>query len=79
MIQWLAISIGAIGTGFSAYMHFKIQNTTAVVPIKKVEENVADKAPANVDHKVHVHDNLDPVKLMSQSETNKNPKTMEKK
>lgn len=71
MIQWVCIIIGAGGTGFSAYMHFKIQNA-AVTPITKVDEKDSDAAPANnADNKVHLHQKLDPVKLMNQSENAK--------
>lgn len=75
MIQWISIIIGAGGTGFSAYMHFKIQNAVTVVPVQTVKENVDDKANAN--NKVTIHEKLDPVKLMNQNETNKIPKKTE--
>lgn len=77
LIQWLSIIIGAGGTAFSAYMHFKIQNVVTVVPIQKVEEKEDAKAKNN--NKVTIHEILDPVKLTKQSETNKNPKKTENK
>lgn len=67
--------IGGIGTGFSAYMHFKLQNASLVTPIKDVREKIEDNesTSANSSNKVPIQ-NLDPAKLMSQSETNKNTK-----
>lgn len=67
VIQWACIIIGFGGAAFSAYMLFKIQNTTTVQPIKTVAEKIKDNEnPDNVS--VDVHEKLDPVKLMKQSE-----------
>lgn len=67
MIQWLCIIIGAMGATFSAVMHYKIQNASAITPITNVDENTA-----KVDGKLSIHEKLDPVKLMSQREINSN-------
>ncbi len=69
MIKWLCIIIGGMGTGFSAYMHFKIQN--AVIPITNVEEKEKKPDAENAKDKMSIHEELDPVKLMKKNEINK--------
>lgn len=80
MIQWLSIIFGAFGAIFSAYMHFKIQNAAAVVPVKAVEEKPKDKVSGKIENnKVTIHELLDPVKLTNQNETRQVPKKTENK
>ncbi|KAJ6635575.1 Sensory neuron membrane protein 1 [Pseudolycoriella hygida] len=73
IIQWLSIIIGGAGTIFSAYMHFKIQNTTAVVPLKKVEGKTEDSPQTANGGAINIAtlQKLNPAQLMNQNENNK--------